>query len=58
MRKSKFTESQIINDLLRKARESAKEVEFIRMKLKLAEKEGFTDESATEILAESKRRMK
>jgi len=28
------------------------------MKLALAEKEGFTDESATEILAESKRRMK
>jgi antitoxin ParD1/3/4 len=51
------SKSEIINDLIRKARESAKEVEFIRMKLALAEKSGFTNESAAEILAESKRRM-
>jgi len=51
------SKSEIINDLIRKARESAKEVEFIRMKLALAEKSGFTNESASEILAESKRRM-
>ena len=50
--------SEIINDLIRKASESAKEVEFIRMKLALAEKSGFTNESATEIRAESKHRMK
>ena len=35
------SKSEIINDLIRKARESAKEVEFIRMKLALAEKSGF-----------------
>jgi len=51
------SKSEIVNDLIRKVRESAKEVEFIRMKLALAEKSGFTNESAAEILAESKRRM-
>jgi antitoxin ParD1/3/4 len=51
------SKSEIVNDLIRKARESAKEVEFIRMQLALAEKSGFTNESAVEILAESKRRI-
>ena len=51
------SKSEIINDLIRKARESAKEVEFIKMKLALAEKSGFTNETAVEILAESKRRI-
>jgi antitoxin ParD1/3/4 len=51
------SKSEIINDLIRKARESAKEMEFIRMKLALAEKSGFTNETAVEILAESKRRI-
>jgi antitoxin ParD1/3/4 len=48
------SKSEIVNDLIRKARENDKEIEYIRMKLALAEKSGFTDKSAAEILAESK----
>jgi antitoxin ParD1/3/4 len=48
------SKSEIVNDLIRKARENDREIEYIRMKLALAEKSGFTDKSAAEILAESK----
>ena len=48
------SKSEIVNDLIRKARKNDREIEYIRMKLALAEKSGFTDKSAAEILAESK----
>ena len=48
------SKSEIVNDLIRKARENDREIEYIRMKLALAEKSGFTDKSASEILAESR----
>lgn len=51
------SKSEIVNDLIRKARESAREVELIRMKLALAEESGFSNKSATEILEESKRQL-
>jgi len=48
------SKSEVVNDLIRKARENAKEIDFIRMKLALAEVSGFSDKSAKEILSESK----
>ena len=47
------SKSEIVNDLIRRARESALELELIRKKLEWAEKSGFSSESASEILAES-----
>lgn len=48
------SKSDVVNDLIRRARE----VDFIRAKLIHAEQSGFSDLSATEILAKSKQELR
>jgi antitoxin ParD1/3/4 len=47
------SKSEVVNDLIRRARHSAEEHQLIRMKLELAEKSGFTELTPNEILKES-----
>ncbi len=46
--------SELVNDLIRQARNQQSEINLIRLKLEKAEKSGFTTESKSEILALSK----
>ena len=48
------SKSDIVNDLIRKARARQEEIEFIRAKLIKSENSGFTAQSSEEILAEFK----
>lgn len=51
------SKSEVVNDLIRRARQAVDEIEIIRMKLELAEKSGFTQMNRQEILLESKDSM-
>lgn len=48
------SKSELINDLVRQARQQQKEVDWIRLKLEKSEKEGFTSDTKEQILAEAK----
>ena len=48
------SKSEVVNDLIRKARAQQSEIEFIREKLIKSEQSGFTDLTRNEILAKSK----
>ena len=48
------SKSEVINDLIRKARQKQEEIEWIRAKLVEAEKSGFTDMGRDQVLAQSK----
>lgn len=48
------SKSEVVNDLIRKARAQQNEIEFIRAKLIKSEQSGFTDLNRDEILAKSK----
>lgn len=48
------SKSELVNDLLRQARDQQVRVDWIRAKLDRAEKRGFTNESAEEILSQSR----
>jgi len=48
------SKSEVINDLIRKARRQEGDIEYIRAKFLKAERSGFTDKTATEILASLK----
>jgi len=48
------SKSELINDLVRQARQQQQQIDFIRLKLEKAEKSGFTNDSKEQILAESK----
>ena len=48
------SKSELVNDLIRQARNQQKQIDLIRLKLDKAEKYGFTTESQTEILKQSK----
>ncbi len=48
------SKSEVINDLIRKAREKEREIELIRAKLIQAEQGGFTEMNSTDILKQSK----
>ena len=48
------SKSEVVNDLVRKARAKQAKAEFIREKLLLAEKQGYTNQSQEEILSEIK----
>ncbi len=52
------SKSEVINDLIRKARAQEQENEWIRQKLIKAEKSGFTDMTPDEILAQSKHELR
>jgi len=51
------SKSDVVNDLIRKARAQQNEIDFIRSKLINAEQSGFTDLNSTEILAKSKKQI-
>jgi antitoxin ParD1/3/4 len=48
------SKSELINALVRQARLKEKEIDWIRLKLEKAEKSGFTNESAAQILKQAK----
>ncbi len=52
------SKSELVNDLIRQAREQQKEVDWIRTKLVRAEKSGFSKMNREEILAKSKKELK
>lgn len=48
------SKSELVNDLVRQARQQQQQIDLIRLKLEKAEKSGFTADSKDQILAESK----
>ena len=48
------SKSELVNDLIRQARNQQKEIDYIRMKLTKAEESGFTDDSRSDILRQAK----
>lgn len=53
--KNEYTsKSELINDLVRQARNQQRQVDWIRMKLESAEKSGFTNDSQQDILRVAK----
>ena len=48
------SKSELVNDLIRQARNQQKQIDWIRLKLEKAEKSGFTAETKTQILKQSK----
>ena len=52
------SKSEVVNDLIRKARAEQQEIELIRAKLIEAEQKGFIDKSQTEILAGFKKKAR
>jgi antitoxin ParD1/3/4 len=48
------SKSELVNDLVRQARNQQKQIDLIRLKLERAEKSGFTTETKDEILKQSK----
>lgn len=51
------SKSEVINDLIRQAREQQKQIDWIRAKLIKAEQSGFTNMRPDEILAQSKQEL-
>jgi antitoxin ParD1/3/4 len=49
------SKSELVNDLIRQARNQQQQIELIRLKLDRAEKSGFTNDSRSEILKQSKK---
>ncbi|MCK5354107.1 MAG: type II toxin-antitoxin system ParD family antitoxin [Methyloprofundus sp.] len=52
------SKSDVVNDLIRKARAQQNEIEFIRAKLIKSEQSGYTDLTRDEILAKSKEELR
>lgn len=52
------SKSELINDLIRRAREKEQEIEWIRKKLIKGEQSGHTTMSKEEILAQSKNELR
>ena len=48
------SKSELINDLIRQARNQQKQIDWIKAKIERAEISGFTSDSKDEILAKSK----
>jgi len=48
------SKSELINDLIRQARNQQAQIDWVRAKLEKAESSGFTDQNKNEILAHSK----
>ena len=51
------TKSDLINDLIRQARQQQNQVDWVRLRLESAEEHGFTNSSKEDILKESKDRF-
>lgn len=48
------SKSEVVNDLIRQARKQQERINFIREKLEKSEKSGFTNDSKSQILKQSK----
>ena len=48
------SKSELVNDLIRQARNQQSQIDWIRSKIEKAEKSGFTNDSKEQILAQSK----
>jgi antitoxin ParD1/3/4 len=48
------SKSELVNDLIRQARQQQKQIDWIRLKLEKAENSGFTNDSKAQILKLSK----
>lgn len=48
------SKSELVNDLIRQARKQQRQIDWIRSKIEIAEKSGFTTQTKEQILAESK----
>ena len=48
------SKSEVVNDLIRQARNQQVQIDWIRNKLEKSEQSGFTDDSKEQILAKSK----
>lgn len=48
------SKSELVNDLIRQARKQQKQIDWISLKLEKAENSGFTLDSPSQILAQSK----
>ncbi len=48
------SKSEVVNDLIRQARNQQIELDWIKAKLEKAENSGFTDDSKEQILAQAK----
>lgn len=48
------SKSELVNDLIRQARQQQHKIDLIRMKLEKAEKSSFTSDSKKDILTQSK----
>ena len=51
------SKSELVNDLIRQARQQQSQVDWIRLKLEKAEKSGFTSDTPSDILKDSKSRI-
>lgn len=51
------SKSELVNDLIRQARMQQVEVDFIRAKIKKGLESGFSNRTASEILADAKSRL-
>jgi antitoxin ParD1/3/4 len=49
------SKSELVNDLIRQARNQQQQIDLIRLKLERAERSGFTTDSKAEILKQSKK---
>ena len=50
--------SEVVNDLIRKARQQHEEVEMLRAKLIRAERSGYSDRTPSQIREDAKKRLK
>jgi antitoxin ParD1/3/4 len=48
------SKSELVNDLIRQARNQQKQIDWVKTKLEKAEESGFTSDSKEKILAQSK----
>ncbi|QSE97199.1 ribbon-helix-helix domain-containing protein [Fulvivirga lutea] len=51
------SKSELVNDLIRQARQQQQHIDLVRLKLEKAEKSGFTTDNKDQILADSKYRL-
>ncbi len=52
------SKSELINDLIRQARNQQQRVDWLRLKLEKGEQSGFTSSTKEEILAKAKKSLK
>ncbi len=54
-KKEYSSKSELVNDLIRQARNQQSQIDFVKLKLEKAEKSGFTNDGKKDILEASKK---